>query len=162
MLQYDPSAIEARGGNKLLRRADIHLGYRVSFLAECRAQPVTRGRQSASVQQKRVLVFGTLEGGVGLFAPMEERMYRRLSALQAVMINALPHDCALNPRSFRLMEQPSTAVEERRKNFLDGQLLWRYVGLDARIQEELAGAIGTSRSVILDNLLEIDIMSAVI
>jgi len=120
------------------------------------------GTQRATPPQKRVLIFGTLEGGVGLFAPLEERMFRRLSALQAVMVNALPHDCALNPRLFRLIEQPSIAMEERKRNFLDGQLVWRYVSLDARLQEEMAAAIGTSRDVILDNLLEIDIMSAVI
>jgi hypothetical protein len=93
--------------------------------------------------------------------PLQEKVFRRLYALQAVMVNALPHTCALNPRAFRLMEYRGF-LEDRKRMFLDGELLWRYVSLDVRTQEDLAEVVGITRDVVLDNLLEIEMLSNVI
>lgn len=46
------------------------------------------------------------------------------------------------------------------RNVLDGQLLFAYVSLDRRLQEELARAVGTERAVALDNLLELDLSTS--
>jgi hypothetical protein len=40
---------------------------------------------------------------------------------------------------------------------LDGELLWRYVCLEASQQKELARQIGTTADQILDNLLMVDL-----
>ena len=45
---------------------------------------------------------------------------------------------------------------------LDGELLWRYVSLDIGTQEDLASAIGTTRELLLDTLLEVDMMTWVL
>lgn len=43
------------------------------------------------------------------------------------------------------------------KQILDGELLWRYVCLEASQQKELARQIGTTADQILDNLLMVDL-----
>lgn len=80
------------------------------------------------------------------------------------MVNALPHACALNPKGYRLREAEGAGsfVPERKKTFLDGELLWRYVSLDVRTQEDLAEAVGTDRDAVLDSLQEIDMLTWVV
>lgn len=88
VLQYDRSAVESRSGNKLVRRADFHLGYRVAFLQSCTPHPVPR--HGASGPGRRLLVFGSAEGSAGFFVPLEERLFRRLYALQVRRHTHLP------------------------------------------------------------------------
>ncbi len=159
MLQYDPADPEARGGNRLVRRADFHLSHRLGFLLPTRPGPVAR--PGALARGLRLLLFGTVEGGAGALVPVEEKVFRRLYALQAVMVNALPHPGAFNPRGFRLVEARGF-LQERKKAVLDGELLWRYCGLDLTTQEDLAGAVGSTREAILDTLLEVDMMTWVL
>lgn len=44
------------------------------------------------------LLAGTLDGGLGAILPVDERVFRRLYALQGIMSNALAHTGAANPR----------------------------------------------------------------
>ena len=46
------------------------------------------------------------------------------------------------------------------KNIADGDLLWRFLYLDIALQKELARAIGSTPDVIIQNLLEVDLTSA--
>ncbi|KAK2510539.1 Cpsf1 [Columba guinea] len=43
----------------------------------------------------------TLDGGLGLLLPMQEKTYRRLLMLQNALGSALAHHAGLNPRAFR-------------------------------------------------------------
>lgn len=43
----------------------------------------------------------TLDGGVGLLLPMQEKTYRRLLMLQNALNSLLPHHAGLNPKAFR-------------------------------------------------------------
>lgn len=43
----------------------------------------------------------TLDGGIGLLLPMQEKTYRRLLMLQNALSTMLPHHAGLNPRAFR-------------------------------------------------------------
>lgn len=43
----------------------------------------------------------TLDGGLGLLLPMQEKTFRRLLMLQNALGTALPHHAGLNPRAFR-------------------------------------------------------------
>jgi hypothetical protein len=52
----------------------------------------------------------------------------------------------------------SRFVVQKKKGVLDGSLLWKYVGLDSTSQDELAGAMGVTTDIILENLLEIDLL----
>ena len=39
---------------------------------------------------------------------------------------------------------------------VDGQVLWAYLGMELRLQKELARAIGTTPETIIENIREID------
>lgn len=43
----------------------------------------------------------TLDGGIGLLLPMQEKTYRRLLMLQNALTTMLPHHAGLNPKAFR-------------------------------------------------------------
>ena len=43
----------------------------------------------------------TLDGGMGLLLPMQEKTYRRLLMLQNALTTMLPHHAGLNPKAFR-------------------------------------------------------------
>lgn len=43
----------------------------------------------------------TLDGGVGLLLPMQEKTYRRLLMLQNALTTMLSHHAGLNPKAFR-------------------------------------------------------------
>lgn len=45
----------------------------------------------------------TLDGGIGLLLPMQEKTYRRLLMLQNALNTMLPHHAGLNPKAFRLV-----------------------------------------------------------
>lgn len=48
-----------------------------------------------------VSTLATLDGGIGLLLPMQEKTYRRLLMLQNALTTMLPHHAGLNPRAFR-------------------------------------------------------------
>lgn len=53
----------------------------------------------------------TLDGGVGLLLPMQEKTYRRLLMLQNALTTMLSHHAGLNPKAFRCVcaARPSPA-----------------------------------------------------
>lgn len=62
-------------------------------------------------------------------------------------------------RAYRLFDHGPTFRYETKQNMLDGSLLWRFVGLDARTQHDLTRAIGTTVDRVMGNLLDIDLAS---
>lgn len=52
----------------------------------------------------------TLDGGVGLLLPMQEKTYRRLLMLQNALNTMLPHHAGLNPKAFRFARARSTML----------------------------------------------------
>ncbi|CAM9961955.1 unnamed protein product, partial [Hapterophycus canaliculatus] len=154
VLQYAPNATNSRGGTKLLCQSDFYLGSRVAKLTRRR----TRGNLRDGARY--CLLAGTLDGGLGAILPVDERVFRRLYALQGIMSNALGHNGAANPRrSYRLYDHGPTFRYETKQNMLDGTLLWRFVGLDAKTQHDLTRAIGTTVDRVMANLLDIDLAS---
>lgn len=55
---------------------------------------------------KSCAVIGTVDGGLGILLPVDERTYRILSLLQQLMTMSVPTVCALNPRDYRLIKTP--------------------------------------------------------
>mmetsp|Transcript_6135 Transcript_6135/g.9814 ORF Transcript_6135/g.9814 Transcript_6135/m.9814 type:complete len:159 (+) Transcript_6135:267-743(+) len=123
--------------------------------AFCSTRQIPRCLATKKKSSRHSLVFGTLDGGVGSFVPVDERVFRRLYALQGVMVNAIQHNAGLNPRAFRLFV-PRGFHSGRKKNVINGSLVWQFVSLDSRFQHRLASAIGTTVSMIFSNLLEIE------
>lgn len=174
---YSPNDPAARGGNKLVCRADCHLGAQTVFFQShlCRSSLLTNTatlkstlvalKQQDSLfgklddDQRYALHFGTTDGGLGAIVPLNENTYWRLTALQSVMSNALESDCALSRRSWRLLRRSTRrggcVSNDRKKGVIDGDLVMKYLDLSIVEQEDLASAIGSSVDLILDNLLEL-------
>lgn len=175
--QYAPGEAAARGGNKLVCRADFHLGAQTaafhnhacrsslwinsaspsSTLAALKQQDAFFGRSEDD--QRIGAHFGTSDGGFGAIVPLSEPVYWRLAALQSVMANALESDCALSQRAWRFYRRSyrrgGCRSTDRKKGVVDGDLLARYADLPLYVQEDLASAIGSTVGLILDNLLEL-------
>eukprot|EP00644_Phytophthora_capsici_P011981 jgi/Phyca11/505264/fgenesh2_kg.PHYCAscaffold_12_\ len=169
VMQFAPQDIESRGGQRLLRVSDFHLGVQVSSMFRKRVDapgsvaPVVNGR-AAAPPSFYVNVMGNSEGGVGALIPISERVFRRLFTLQNVMVNTLHQNCALNPREFRMLKtngqrrcgRPDAWSKKKwKKSFLDAFVLFRFLQLDYVAQKELARCIGTTPEVVIHNLLEV-------
>jgi hypothetical protein len=182
--QYAPGDAAGRGGNKLVSRADVHLGAQtISFESHfCRSSIlVNSGTPSSTLaalksqdslfgrgddDQRLGVHFGTSDGGFGTILPLNEPDYWRLAALQSVLANALESDCALNPRAWRLFRRTprrgGCRNNDRQKSVIDGDLVIQYCDLPTADQEDLASAIGSTVELILDNLVELRCASQVI
>ncbi|KAL3662112.1 hypothetical protein V7S43_012913 [Phytophthora oleae] len=169
VMQFAPQDIESRGGQRLLRVSDFHLGVQVSSMFRKRVDapgsvaPAVNGR-AAAPPSFYVNVMGNSEGGVGALIPISERVFRRLFTLQNVMVNTLHQNCALNPREFRMLKtnaqrrcgRPDAWSKKKwKKSFLDAFVLFRFLQLDYVAQKELARCIGTTPEVVIHNLLEV-------
>ena len=108
---------------------------------------------------KSCVLVGTIDGGLGMLMPVEERMYRRLALLQQIMSMGVPTPCGLNPREYRVI-RTTRFVTEKKKGILDGTLLWKYVSLESSLQDELAAAMGVTTDTILESLLELDLLGS--
>ena len=83
---------------------------------------------------------------------------------QLILVNALAHNAAMNPRAFRRVRRKRGTERSPlppQRNVLDGALLWRFTGLDVRDQHRLTRAIGTTTREVLRSLAEIDRSAAV-
>jgi cleavage and polyadenylation specificity factor subunit 1 len=174
--QYAHEDAAARGGGKLVSRADVHLGAQTISLEShfCRSSIlVNSGTPSSTLaalksqdslfgrgddDQRLGVHFGTSDGGFGAILPLNEPDYWRLAALQSVLANALESDCALNPRAFRLFRRTprrgGCRNNDRQKNVIDGDLVIQYCDLPTADQEDLGSTIGSTVELILDNLVE--------
>ncbi|XP_074427899.1 LOW QUALITY PROTEIN: cleavage and polyadenylation specificity factor subunit 1, partial [Larus michahellis] len=158
---YLPEAKESFGGLRLLRRADFHVGAHVSTFWRTPCRGAGDGaRRSSAWDSKHITWFATLDGGVGLLLPMQEKTYRRLLMLQNALGTVLPHHAGLNPRAFRLLQAERRSLQNAVRNVLDGELLGRFLYLSAMERGELAKKIGTTPDIILEDLLEIDRVTA--
>ncbi|KAM8967424.1 cleavage and polyadenylation specificity factor subunit 1 isoform 2-T2 [Pelodytes ibericus] len=158
LYMYLPAAKESFGGMRLLRRADFHVGSHVNafWRTPCRGASEGPSRKTVPWDNKHITWFATLDGGVGLLLPMQEKTYRRLLMLQNALTTMLPHHAGLNPRAFRMLHATRRTLQNAVRNVLDGELLNRYLYLSTMERSELAKKIGTTTDIILDDLLEID------
>ena len=183
--QYAPGEAAARGGNKLVCRADFHLGAQTAAFKNhmCKSSLYVNSASPSSTlaalqqqdpffgktddDQKRMgAYFGTSDGGFGSVVPVSEPVYWRLAALQSVMANALENDCALSHRAWRLytrsFRRGGCRSTDRKKGVIDGDLVSKYMDLPLTDQEDLASAIGSTVGLILDNLLELTCATSVL
>lgn len=159
---YLPEAKESFGGMRLLRRADFNAGANVNafWRMPCRGALDSASKKSLTWDNKHITWFATLDGGMGLLLPMQEKTYRRLLMLQNALTTMLPHHAGLNPKAFRMMHSDRRSLQNAVRNILDGELLAKYLYLSTMERSELAKKIGTTQDIILDDLLEIDRVTA--
>ncbi|XP_059412760.1 cleavage and polyadenylation specificity factor subunit 1 [Carassius carassius] len=159
---YLPEAKESFGGMRLLRRADFNVGAHVNafWRMPCRGTLDPASKKALTWDNKNITWFATLEGGVGLLLPMQEKTYRRLLMLQNALTTMLPHHAGLNPKAFRMLHCDRRTLQNAVRNILDGELLNKYLYLSTMERSELAKKIGTTPDILLDDLLEIERVTA--
>ncbi|XP_043925808.1 cleavage and polyadenylation specificity factor subunit 1 [Protopterus annectens] len=159
---YLPEAKESFGGMRLLRREDFNVGAHVNALwrTPCRGALDGPTKKSIAWENKHITWFASLDGGMGLLLPMQEKTYRRLLMLQNALNTMISHHAGLNPKAFRMLHADRRTLQNAVRNILDGELLNRYLYLSTMERSELAKKIGTTPDMILDDLLEIDRVTA--
>uniref|UniRef100_A0A8C9VXG7 Cleavage and polyadenylation specificity factor subunit 1 n=1 Tax=Scleropages formosus TaxID=113540 RepID=A0A8C9VXG7_SCLFO len=146
---YLPEAKESFGGMRLLRRADFNVGAHVNtfWRMPCRGAMETGSKKTLTWDNKHITWFATLDGGIGLLLPMQEKTYRRLLMLQNALTTMLPHHAGLNPKAFRMLHTDRRTLQNPVRNILDGELLNKYLYLSTMERSELAKKIGTTSDI---------------
>ncbi|KAJ4955489.1 hypothetical protein NE237_012272 [Protea cynaroides] len=157
---YAPKMSESWKGQKLLSRAEFHVGAHVTKFLRLQMLPTSSDRNGAPGSEKTnrfALLFGTLDGSLGCIAPLEELTFRRLQSLQRKLVDAVPHVAGLNPRAFRQFHSNGKAHKPGPDNIVDCELLCHYEMLPLEEQLEIANQIGTTRAQILSNLNDLSL-----
>jgi cleavage and polyadenylation specificity factor subunit 1 len=151
---YAPKMSESWKGQKLLSRAEFHVGAHITKFLRLQMLPVSTN-SSAPVSDKTnrfALLFGTLDGSIGCIAPLDELTFRRLQSLQKKLVDSVPHVAGVNPRSFRQFHSNGKAHRPGPDSIVDSELLSQYEMLTLENQLDIANQIGTTRSQIVSNL----------
>lgn len=153
---YAPKMSESWKGQKLLSRAEFHVGALVTkFMRLQMLSPSLDRSGAAPVSDKTnrfALLFGTLDGSIGCIAPLDELTFRRLQSLQKKLVDAVPHVAGLNPKSFRQFRSDGKAHRPGPESIVDCEMLSYYEMIPLEEQVEIAQQIGTTRAQILSNL----------
>ncbi|KAL6123334.1 hypothetical protein ACLB2K_075856 [Fragaria x ananassa] len=156
ILYYAPKISESWRGQKLLTRAEFHVGAHVTKFLRLQMLSTSSDRTGKNPGSDKTvryaLLFGTLDGGIGSIAPLEELTFRRLQSLQNKLVDAVPHVAGLKPRSFRQFRSNGKAHRPGPDSIVDRELLFHYEMLPLEEQLEIAQRIGTTRLQILSNL----------
>lgn len=150
---YAPKSMESWKGQKLLPRAEFHVGAHVSKFLRLQMLPTSLSDRT----NRFALLCGTLDGSIGCVAPLDELTFRRLQTLQRKLVDAVPHVAGLNPRAFRRFRSNGNAHRPGPDNIVDCELLRYYEMLPLDDQLEIAHQIGTTRSQILINLNDLNV-----
>lgn len=157
---YAPKSTESWKGQKLLSRAEFHVGAHVTKFLRLQMLSTTSDKASSTVSDKTnrfALLFGTLDGSIGCIAPLDELTFRRLQSLQKKLADAVPHVGGLNPRSFRQFHSNGKVHRRGPDSIVDCELLCHYEMLPLEEQLDIAHQIGTTRSQILSNLNDLSL-----
>ena len=97
IFRYDPENVKSLGGIRLIRKAEMHIGHRLTQMIKLPMVSTMDPRGDGS----NYLCLGSSRDGsfVQVFA-VEEQFYRMMNILQAQIINAKPQPAGLNPRAY--------------------------------------------------------------
>ena len=179
-LQYNPR----KALKRLLCTADFHVGSQITSLVQHRvlSPPALLDEHSRKQQRHRqkskassilpfgsrlekvfadrsCLLAGTLDGGLGMLVPVEERVYHRLALLQQILCTTLYTQFGLNPREFRLLRRSRERLI-RKKGVLDGNILWKFLTLNIETQTDICFVMGTTIDRVLDALQDVEISTS--
>lgn len=163
LYMYQPESRESYGGQRLLHRADFHVGQHINtmFRIRCRTSGINLEKKHLSNCDKRhITYFATLDGGLGYLLPVPEKIYRRLLMLQNVLVTNIPHLAGLNPKAFRTYKSADKTMGNPSRGIVDGELVWMYMGLPASERQEIAKKIGSKVDDIIEDLTDIEKLTA--
>lgn len=120
---------ESWKGQKLLSRAEFHVGAHVTKFMRLQMLPTSSGQSGPTPVSDKTnrfaLLFGTLDGSIGCIAPLDELTFRRLQSLQRKLVDAVPHVAGLNPKSFRQFCSNGKAHRPGPDSIVDCELLYQ-------------------------------------
>lgn len=148
IFSYAPKSMESWKGQKLLSRAEFHLGAHVNKFHRLQMLPTPGSARS----NRYAVLFGTLDGAIDYLAPLDELTFRRLHTLQRKLVDCVSHVAGVNPRAFRQFRCDGKAHRPGPDNIVDCELLSHYDMLPLDEQLEIARQIGTTRAHVLSNL----------
>ncbi|BES89477.1 Cleavage and polyadenylation specificity factor [Nesidiocoris tenuis] len=163
LYMYQPLALESFGGQKLLRKADFHLGQHVNsfFRIKCRTSEIDREKKHlAGADKRHVTMFATLDGAIGYQLPLPEKTYRRLLMLQNLLVTCVPHTAGLNPRGYRMYKSAVKTLGNQVRGVIDGELVWHFLALSMTQRTEIARKIGTKVDELLEDMFDIEMLTA--
>merc|ERR1739838_1238001 len=160
---YNPESRESNGGTRLIRKGDFRLGAHVNtfFRIRCRlSDPSSDRRAGPNIERRHITMLATLDGSIGYMLPVSERTYRRFSMIYSLMVQHLPHTAGLNPKACRTFQSRHRLNMNPARGVLDGNLLWSFLHLPVPGKNEIAKKIGAKVDDIIEELMEIDRMTA--
>ncbi|XP_018335377.1 cleavage and polyadenylation specificity factor subunit 1 [Agrilus planipennis] len=163
LYMYQPEARESYGGQRLLRKGDFHLGQAVNtfFRIRCKMGELMEDRKQLSgIEKRHITMFATLDGSLGYLLPIAEKTYRRLLMLQNVLVTHSSHTAGLNPKAFRTYKSWRRQLSNPCRSIIDGELVWRFISLSINEKMEVSKKIGTKTEEIIEDLSEIQKLTA--
>ncbi len=94
------------------------------------------------------VLISTQSGSLALVTSIDEQTYRRLSAVQAHLLNMLEHPCGLNPRAYRAAEGEGFGS----RGVIDGSVLMRWAELSTQRRAEVCSKTGIDEWTIRSDL----------
>ncbi|XP_072375560.1 cleavage and polyadenylation specificity factor subunit 1 [Diabrotica undecimpunctata] len=158
MYMYQPESRESLGGQRLLRKADFHLGQTVNtfFKIKCKLGELGDDKKHFSGADRRfITMFATLDGGIGYIMPVPEKTYRRLLMLQNVLVSQGAHIAGLNPKAFRTFKSWRKLQSNPARSIIDGELVWNFLNLSLSEKSEVSKKIGTKMEELVEDLTDI-------
>ena len=163
---YDPS--HAKYPRRVLVAASTRLGSTASATAMLRAPrlPLTVREFGAAVRRgagppvRSVTYMATRSGAFDVVTAVDDLVYRRLQRLHRFMTFRVPTGAGFNPIEFRQPRPVPCERDEGTKAVVDVDLLARFAALDATTQRELAAMIATKPATVLENLLKLQLTTA--
>ncbi|KAL8570429.1 hypothetical protein ACOMHN_034464 [Nucella lapillus] len=162
IMSYSPEARESHGGQRLIRKADFNVGAHINtmFRVRCKMWDSASKKRFSDMGNRHITYFATLDGGIGYLMPIPEKVYRRLLMLQNAMVTHIPQVAGLNPKSFRTVKHSTPELSNPHRLIVDGDLIWKFLHLSLNERTEVARRLGTGVEQIVDDLLEIDRVTA--
>ncbi|GJQ66350.1 putative mRNA cleavage protein, partial [Trypoxylus dichotomus] len=159
LYMYQPEARESFGGQRLLKKADFHVGQSINTFFRIRCKLSHLGddkRLMAGADKRQITMFATLDGGLGYIMPIPEKTYRRLLMLQNVLVSQGSHTAGLNPKAFRTYKTWRKQSGGPCRSVIDGELVWNFLQLPVNEKIEVSKKIGTKIEELISDLACID------
>lgn len=163
VLQYDPENPRTERGVKLLQRSTFHTGSTPTTMTLLPRTPVstelpanlappstdeqTNDMELDNIAPPKVqevdyarhqILITNVDGSLSLITPLSDATYRRLSALQNLLITQLEHPCSLNPRAYRRVETDGVGGLA----MIDGNLVGRWKDQSTQQRSSMANKVG--------------------
>ncbi|KAF2085680.1 hypothetical protein K490DRAFT_46246 [Saccharata proteae CBS 121410] len=163
VFQYDPDHPKSLSGQRLLHKSTFHTGHHITTMmllpstlapaataidSSADAMAIDGEDPAAGSGSLHQILVTSQTGSLALITPVDEQMYRRLSALQTYLSNVLEHYGGLNPRAYRAVESEGFGA----RGVLDGAMCARGAELGRPKWAEGVARVGVEEWVLRSDL----------